>query len=971
MNLKSCISLVILLSSFGSLWAQMGTIRGKVIDDETGETLIGVNIVLKGTTNGTSTDLDGQFNIKATEGTYTVVCSYISYATLNITDIVVKAGDVNNIGELRLKVNAIQTETVVITATQSRNNETAMATMQKKSANVMDAVSSQSFKKSGDSDVGAAVKRVTGVSVQGGKYVFVRGLGDRYTKTTLNGMEIPGLDPDRNSIQLDLFPTNLIDNISVFKTFTPDLAGDFTGAVVDIVTKDFPSEKKSSISASVGYNPDMNLKNNFLSYDSPGADLVASGANARDVPFDRNIELQPSAVITDAELVSGLTKKFDQTMGTQRMNSFLNTGFGYASGNQINYDSTKILFINAKKVTVGYNFAINYSRSFKFYDNVEYSEYITLPDTNVYQLQKARQDSGEVGIEEVFWSAFAGASIKKRNTSYGLNLMRLQNGTKQASLLEGAKSSFGSDQSAVLQKHILYYNQRSITNALFSIKHFIPEKDLEISFKSAPTLAQSSEPDFRQTVYNIEDEKIYLSGGGLPLVQRLFRDLEEWSLGNRLDVKWEREGKVKTTFKTGLAYTYKKRDFSILTYKFREISRRDDYTLDPTEILKPDNIFDSQTNPNGFAAQGFEQPNNNYESRSNNYAAYLMMESELRADLKAVYGARVENFTINYTGERQVVQSDDDVFEDEKILDETNFLPSVGLIYNFAEEANLRVNFSQTVARPSFKEKSAAEIIDALTGRIFIGNLDLEQTEISNYDIRVEKFFSGGQLMSLSGFYKQFTNPIEIVAFDQTATDQFTPRNSEEAIVYGLEFDAKRNLSFINEDLNKWSVGFNLTLVKSEIDRRKIITPGEDGVIGTEDDISEFDERVQNKRAGEKVDQFRTLQGQSPYVVNGYLNYTHDSLGFAFNVSYNVQGPRLALVGISNTPNVYEQPFHSLNFKVSKTFGENENSNLSLSVDNILNDDRESLFESFRSNDRTYTRYSPGRTISIGYGYSF
>ena len=973
MKLKEIASfLTLCLFSLNSI-AQMGTIRGVVLDDETGETLIGVNVVLEGTTLGSSTDLDGAFTIKANEGQYTVVASYISYAALKVTSVTVKAGEVTNIGSLRLKAEGIMTDEVVITAVQSRNNEAAMTTIQKKSANVMDGISSQTFKKSGDSDAGAAVKRVTGVSVVGGKYVYVRGLGDRYTKTTLNGMEVPGLDPDRNSIQLDLFPTNIIDNISVFKSFSPELAGDFTGGVVDIITKDFPSNKSSTISISLGYNPAMNLNNNFLSYESGSADYVALGAASKDIPFDRSIELQPSEYIVNPDFVTARTQDFDPNMATTRMLNGLNTSVGYGFGDQKFVDTLNLGLFKLKDATVGYNFSLNYSRSFTFYDDIEYSEYITNPDTTVYDLIKARQDSGEVGIEETFWSAFGSVAIKKKNTSLSLGLMRLQSGTKQASLLDGFKSSLGSDQEAVLQKHILYYNQRSITNALLSVKQYFPKADVELSFKSAPTLAQNKEPDFRLTQFNIEDEKVYISGGGLPVVQRLYRDLNEWSLGNRLDAKWNFKtwNGEKAVLKAGAAYTYKKRTFDILTYKFREINRRDDYNaLDPNEVLQPSNLF-SDSNSDGVFASGFEQPNNNYESSSANFAFYVQNELPIFATLKAVYGVRVESFNIRYTGERQVVRGPEDRFDNEKVLDEFNIMPSLGLIYNVAEEMNLRFNFSQTVARPSFKEKSGAEIIDALTGRTFIGNLDVLQTKINNFDLRLEKFFTGGQLVSLSAFYKEFTNPIEIVAFDQTATNQFTPRNSKEAIVYGFELDARKNLSFIWEKLNNWSAGANYTFVISQIDRREIVTPGEDGILGTADDISEYDERVLNKRAEEKVDEFRTLQGQSPYVVNAFLGYKNDSLGIQATLNYNVQGPRLSVVGISNLPNVFEQPFHSLNFTASKKFGNKQNSSVSFSVSNILNDEQEILFQSFRTDDQVYSRFSPDRTFSVGYSYSF
>ncbi|MEQ8625192.1 MAG: TonB-dependent receptor [Vicingaceae bacterium] len=953
---------LLFIATCNSLFAQLGTIRGKIIDDETGETLIGVNVIVQGTSNGASTDLDGSFSLKVQEGTYTIECSYISYAKLVVSDISVKAGEVTTLGEMRLKPDAILNKEVVITAKRTRNNETAMVTMQKKSANVMDGISSQTFKKVGDGDAGAAIKRVTGVSVEGGKYVYVRGLGDRYTKTTLNGMEVPGLDPDRNSIQLDIFPTNLIDNLTVFKTFTPDLSGDFTGGNVDIVTKDFPDEKTMGASISLGYNPEMNLTSDFLSYESSSADNFGLGANSRDVPFDRNIDLDIGRISQDPQLVSDLTREFDKTMGATRASSFLNTGFGFNVGNQINKNG----------LTYGYNFSTSYDRKFTYYEGAEFGEYITNRDTNIYELGFDRKDSGDVGIEEVFWSAFASGSVKKGNSSATVSLMHLQNGQKQASLFDGSKSS-RVDQSATLKKHVLYYNQRSISNALLTLKHVIPESDIEITFKTAPTLALNREPDFRQTIYEIDQDRTIISGKGNALVQRIYRDLEEISLGNKLDVKkrfkvWNDQ---ESTLKVGAAYNFKDRTFDVLTYQFRENVARSDYKLDPREILEPSNIYDPVTNDRGVYARGFVQPNNNYMANSTNYAFYAMNELPLNEVLKAIYGVRLEQFAIRYTGQRQSVASSEDIFNNDKVLDEFNVLPSVGLIYNFAEETNLRFNFSQTLARPSFKEKSGAVIIDALTGRTFIGNLDLEQTEIDNFDLRLERFYPGGQLVSLSGFYKKFVNPIEIVPFDQTATSSLTPRNSSDAQVFGGELDARKNLSFIKESLRSWSVGANFTYVVSRIDRRDIITPGNDGILGTPDDRSEYQEKVENKRAGESIDEFRQLQGQSPYIVNAYLNYVNDSLGIEANISFNVQGKRLAVVGVGRSPDVFEQPFSSLNFKVSKSLGKESNSNLSLSVSNILNDTREKLYESYRAESEIFSKFSPGQTLSVGYSYNF
>src|SRR5690606_26757836 len=226
-----------------SVAAQDGIIRGKVIDDVTGEALIGVTVQIMETSKGTSTDFDGVFEIHIAPGTYKLQFSYISYQSLIVEDVVVTAGKLSLIDDLVMRESAEQLEEVVITAEAVKSSEAAVMMLKKRSASMLDGISSSTFRKIGDGDAASAVKRVTGVSVEGGKYVYVRGLGDRYTGTMLNGVDIPGLDPDRNSLQMDIFPTNIIDNMTVSKTAVADMRADFSGGMVNIETKDFPKER--------------------------------------------------------------------------------------------------------------------------------------------------------------------------------------------------------------------------------------------------------------------------------------------------------------------------------------------------------------------------------------------------------------------------------------------------------------------------------------------------------------------------------------------------------------------------------------------------------------------------------------------------------------------------------------------------------------------------------------------------------
>ena len=239
-----------------------GTVRGRIIDDKTGKSVYGAEIQLLN--SSVESDVDGKFELKAAAGTHNLSISLANYADLNLTDVVVTLGEVTTIGDVRLSPVTESMTAVKISVKRMQNTESALLTSKRMAPNMIDGISAASFKRIGDGDAASAMKRVTGVSIEGGKYVYVRGLGDRYTKTTMNGVDIPGLDPDRNSIQMDLFPTAVIDNIVVAKTFTADMPADFTGGIVDLATKDFPSKKSFNVSFGLGYNPAMHLQSDYL-----------------------------------------------------------------------------------------------------------------------------------------------------------------------------------------------------------------------------------------------------------------------------------------------------------------------------------------------------------------------------------------------------------------------------------------------------------------------------------------------------------------------------------------------------------------------------------------------------------------------------------------------------------------------------------------------------------------------------------
>ncbi len=927
--------------------AQDGTVRGKIYDDGGLEASFATVQVAELEGVGATADLEGSFVLKLAPGTYTLKVSYVGFGDMTVADVVVNSGDVTLVNDIILKNESEELVEVVVTATAARNTTNSVMTLQKKSVNLLDGVSVQAISQTGDSDAGAAVKRITGVTVEDGKNVYVRGLGDRYTKTVLNGMEVPGLDPDRNTVQVDIFPTNILNNILVYKTFTPDLSGDFTGGTVDIELKNFPEERTISYSGSLGYNTNTSFNNNFGTYQSGFADAFAFGAGTRQSPIAANTDI-PFA-ITGSTGQETLVRNFNKDMSVTKGIALPDQSYGFSWGNQF----------NGEKFTKGLVFAVNYRNTNDYYSNAINNNYIKFADKSENELMRSELSSGDISVNEALWSGLLSASIKGKRARHSLSLFHTQNGIKKAS--ESMSRNYFSSEGAVLDKDVLYYNQKSITNIVYGNRFTLPKKNLEFNVKLSPSLSLNKEPDVRITAFALNEDNngrvmdITLNTGDGARVSRLYRDLMEVSLNAKADMSWKFKqwGGLESKLKGGIAYSYKNRDFSVLQYDFRERGTQINFTGDPNQLFEDSNLFDAETNT-GIYVTGQSEPSNTYNADAQIAAAYVMNELPISRKLKTIYGARIEKTDMRYTGQRQtVINPATDIFNNKNVLNTLDLLPSASLIYNVVDNMNLRAAYSRTLARPSFKEKSVAQIYDPITERTFIGNLALKQTYIQNMDLRWEYFFKPGEMVSLSSFYKDFKDPIEIVAYSPIAADNFTPRNVGNAKVYGVEFETRKNLGFIAPALSNFSLSTNLSYIKSQVKMSD----------------AEYQSRIQEAREGEVVSDTREMQGQSPYIINTSLNYNDPDNGWNANLSYNVQGQRLSVVGVARVPDVYEQSFHSLNFKTSKYFGTNNNWKVSLNAQNILNQDRVKLFQSYRASDQIYASLSPGMSFSLSVGY--
>lgn len=941
--------------------AQNGTIRGTVIEDESGFTVIGANVLVKDSDRGTVTDLDGQFSISIAPGTYAVQISYIGFQTLTIADIEVVAGEVNALGEIRLGDDTKQLQEVVVTGKAIRTTEAALMTIKKKAPAMLDGISSARMQLTGDATAVEAAKRVTGVSIEGGKYVYVRGLGDRYSKTTLNGVDIPGLDPDRNTIQMDIFPTSLIDNLVVSKNFTADMPADFTGGLLNIETKDFPEEKLVSASVSLGYNPQMNLTNDFLTYDGGGTDFLGFDDGSRALPNGAGRANIPTPISgNSSEEVGQFIRSFNPELGARRETSFLDYSASVSLANQLTLN-------NEKEGKLGYILSLSYRNDYTYYDDVFYGEYQRVTDPADYEMIYANDQFGQLGEQSILIGGLAGLAYKTQRSKYRLTAMRLQNGEKRAGqfVIDNNGDAIGQSGFIALSDN-LEYNQRSLTNFLLNGTHVLGDKGWEVDWRTAATISTSDDPDIRKTAFTVSpvDTNFVAGAGGNP--SRIWRYLDEVNLVGKVDVTKQYTFRGENArLKFGGAYTFKERDYEILFYDVQFFGGSTSFDPKPNDVLVDENLFPTG---NIYYQSGNNIPNpNQYNSTVSNTGVYVSNEADLFPGLKTIVGIRAENYVQRHTGRDQRFSSGDmggNNLENEKVLDDLDFFPSVNLIYSLQEEQNLRAAYSRTIARPSFKELSFAQILDPVTNRIFNGSLfslggwdgNLVATRIDNIDLRWELFMEGGQIFSVSGFYKRFDQPIELVRLPQAATSaEFQPRNVGDGQLFGLEFEVRKSLNFIAPALADFSFSGNVTVVESQIDMTD----------------AEFNNRQLFEREGQTIENTRQMAGQAPYVINAGLTYGNRDNGIDAGLFYNVKGETLQIVGTGLYPDVYFQPFHSLNFSFNKKLGAEQNTTLDFGINNILNDEVESFYQSFEATPQVFNRVNPGVSVSVGISHKF
>ncbi len=923
--------------------AQTGTISGTVTDKATGEEIPMANIWVKGSEMGTSANFDGVFSLEVEPGTYTLICSVISYSDLE-QSVLVEAGD-----ELTLDFSISEDGVIInqgaqIEARFNNKSDNAIDRMKLNDGGVIDGVSSETAKALGASNVAAMTSKAAGISVEGGKYVYVRGLSDRYSLTLLNGGQIPGLDPNRNSVQLDLFPSSLVQNVTIRKTFTPNLPGNFTGGLVDIQTKDFPDSLQYNVSFSTGFNTNATLNSNFINGASSGTDFLGFDDGMRALPESvENNEVQDD-LNGDQELLQRQTQRFSKSWIPESRTALPNFKLGFSVGNRLELKKDRVL---------GFNLAVTYSNKNTFYENGQTGRYKltgSASETDVLNRESRYKDSR--GDNSVLWGLLGNVSLElKKGSNISLSLIRNQNGINSARTQVGIVPNIDSD--FISKKFSVRYLERSLNAAQIKGEHLLNEESgFRINWIASAAYAAQDTPDLTVLEYLIKQPETYsgfdLYDADINVPSKFYRNMNEWNYDTKVNVivplKIVKDKESNLQF--GVSNVYKSREFEEKLMEF--YSNGVSFDGNVNQFFSNSNMNTSEED--FIYVEDRTDTKNSYEATQNVLAGYAMANYRFGNTWRLIAGARVENAQIESISKKYYeVQTEEDKAKYIGKLDNVDVLPSFNLTKELGENTNLRVAATRTLARPSFREISAFASFDFENQLIKLGNPDLERTLIDNFDVRYEFYPNIGEIFSISAFYKRFNSPIELVVNPEAANLELTWENQDLATLYGLEFDFRKKLDFLGEPMKWWKLGTNITLVESETQ-------------------IDSDELLQIRETNPSHSNTRRMFGQSPYIINGVLSYKNPDNGLSGSLGYNVSGEKLVLVVIGGTPNVMDQPKHNLNLSVTKQFS--SNLKVTARAQNLLDAETKRTYN-YNDTEYVFQSYKQGRTISASISYTF
>ncbi len=908
-------------------------IKGTTLEEISGKPLPGVNVKIKEAKLYTISDAEGNFIFRnVLVGKYELEFSTTGFETKTVTDVETNVTDATNLTVSLIEKKNKLNEIVIQQKVKAKAESLASLLMaQKSSSKVQDGISAETIKRTPDKTTSDVLKRISGASIQDNKFVIIRGLNDRYNTSFLNGAPLPSSEPDRKAFSFDIFPANMIDNLVIYKTASPDLSGEFAGGVVEINTKATPDKNFQSLTIGSGYNEITTGKQQ----------VFANGGKKDWIGIDDGTRALPSYIPdvktfqqlqsqNQVSQIADFAKKYQTDWKLNEKTFSPNTNFQYTLGR----------FVKGKdESSFGFLFSLSHSKTNNFNETIRKSyETPQTPDTDFLDKKYS---------EQILFGGILNMAFKlNANNSFSFKNLYSINSDNKIIIRNGLTNI--NDKIGISTSNRLF-TSNNIYSGQLSGEHYLSSSRIRINWVSSLSLVDRITPNDRSNTYTTSPDgngdllppaaSFSINTIGFESPGFLFSAKNSESIHHgKLDIS--KKIKISENFNSEVKVGYfnqsRNRAFAArqLGYiPFNGTVNGVNYnagTFDGSIQLLPDESIFNSSNIGilGFRKSGLTlydgtRNNDSYTASSNLNAGYAMYDANYKK-FRLVFGARFESYAqkLNARTDAGVPVIIDDSRND--------FLPSLNFIYGLNKKQNLRFSFSKTLNRPEFRELAPFLFFDVANRQNTQGS-KLKICTIENFDLRYEIFPGKGQLFSFSAFYKKFENPIELQAL---ANNSNIYKNAASATNRGIELEYRTLIGSIvgseNKLLNDLTFYTNLAIIRSKVDVSNLFLTN---------DLIDV-----------------PLQGQSPYVFNAGLQYINKDLGWSTSLNINRIGNRIAIQGnqtsAAPTPAFWEKSRTFLDGQITKSFLKNT-LELKFNIQNILKQDQ--IFYQNNDFDKTET----------------
>ena len=877
-----------------------GTITGRVLDPASGQPLAGARVFVRGSEQSATTGADGRYTLNLPSGRWDLSFIRAGHATANL-EAEVPPSDSRTL-DVPLEKSGVLLDDLTVTAPRIVGGTATALEERQESSTVSDILGAEQMSKSGDSDAASALKRVTGLTVIGGKYVYVRGLGDRYSATLLNGSSLPSPEPEKRVVPLDIFPTSLVEQVVIQKTFSPDRPAEFGGGVVEVQTRNIPEKPVLNLGVSGSYVAGTSFEEGLSGPVGP-TDWLGLGTAYRALPAgiaEASAEepLKSQGMFTEggytAEELEAFGELIPARWGLSTREVPPDFGLTLNAGGRV----------PAGDFSLGALFGGVYNNGWDIEKGVR-SNFASSSDGLV--------ESKRTTFENTENTVRVGAALAlgiEYDERFSLRSTTLLNRSSTASALSwladdpaGASDTL-SERSSWVEQQLLF--EQVAASLDFEV--------VKLEGRVATSVATREEPDRREWTYNLAEDGSYVLSqrGSWNDIQYLA--LEDTLLDGGLDVTvpftlFAEEA----TVKVGGQRATRARESGTRRFAFA-LKGTDgiDLAAPIEDVMVAENIGKESDDDTGYMQLEENTINSDdYSAGQEIYAAYALGEAGYGPRLRVLGGARFERSVQTVTTFEQFDTSKEPVVAE---LGSSDWLPAATVTYAVGgagreDDMLVRVGYGRTLSRPEFRELTEVQYYDYRSGRTLYGNPDLHRAVIENIDARWEWYPREGESVSAGVFFKYFDHPIEsVVAVSAVSGSVGTFANATSATNLGAELDARQRLDIAADWLRDVYLSGNVSFIHSQVD------------------LSDTE--------GNQTSESRPLQGQSPWVVNAQVSYENPDIKTAVALSYNAFGPRIVDVGTSGIPDTYEMPVHRVD--VAYTQGIGKRLSLRLRGSNLL-----------------------------------